>query len=144
MKKIFLASDHAGFEYKEKLIQSLKDLNYECIDCGTNSNESVDYPIYAKKLCENVLSNEDSCGILICGTGIGMSIAANRFKKIRATVCWNEETVKLAREHNNSNVLCLGARMLSFEEVLSFAKLFLTTDFTYGKHLRRINEIDEF
>ena len=142
MKTVYIASDHAGYEYKKQLIEDLKKLEYNVCDCGTDSEESVDYPVYAKKVCKSILNDKESCGILICGTGIGMSIAANRYKNIRATVCWNKETTILAREHNNSNILCLGARMLSYADVLEFSKIYLTTDFTFGKHQRRLEEIE--
>lgn len=142
MKTIYIASDHAGYEYKTKLIEDLISKGYKCVDCGTNSVESVDYPIFAKKVCNNILNDIESFGILICGTGIGMSIQANRFKGIRATVCWNRDTVLLARQHNNANVLCLGARMLSYDDVFEFSQLFLNENFLGGKHKRRIDEID--
>lgn len=142
-KTIYLGSDHAGFEYKERLIKYLSEKGYNCINMGTDSTESVDYPLIAKPLCDAVIKSNGT-GILVCGTGIGMSIAANRMKGIRATVCWNEETAKLSREHNNSNVLCLGARMLDFELVKSITDIYLSTDFSGGKHERRLNQIDNF
>lgn len=140
---IYIGSDHAGFEYKEKLINYLNSKGYNCINMGTDSTESVDYPLIAKPLCDAVLKS-NSVGILVCGTGIGMSIASNRIKGIRATVCWNVETAKLSREHNNSNVLCLGARMLDFELVKTIVDIYLNTDFAGGKHERRLNEIENY
>ena len=138
---IYIGSDHAGYEYKTKVINYLQSKGYVCCDMGTNSTESVDYPLIAQPLCKKVIENNGR-GILICGTGIGMSIAANRYKGIRATVCWNEETTKLCREHNNSNVLCLGARMLDYDLVIKMIDIYLTTDFSGGKHERRLNEIE--
>ena len=141
-EKILIASDHAGFEYKEKVREYLKSQGYECFDLGTYSNESVDYPVFANKLCDELLKTDNAKGILICGTGIGMSIAANRHKGVRACVCWSEETARLAREHNDCNVLCLGARFLDYELVLEMIKIYLETDFLGGKHKRRIDYLD--
>lgn len=141
--KIALGADHAGYEYKNKLISCLNEQGYECVDCGTNSPESVDYPVYASKVCELVRSGECSFGILVCGTGIGMSIAANKHRGIRAALCNEPESTAMTRHHNNSNVLCLGARMIPFEKALELTNVFLTTEFDGGRHERRIEMLDK-
>ena len=142
MSRIALASDHAGYEFKDALAAYLKEKGYDVIDLGTNSGESVDYPVYAKKLCTSILSGECERGILVCGTGIGMSIAANRHKGIRAALCTIPEYAKLAREHNNANVLCLGARFIALEEAKKITDVFLETEFLGGRHQNRVNQLD--
>ncbi|MBO5023843.1 MAG: ribose 5-phosphate isomerase B [Clostridia bacterium] len=141
--RIALGADHAGYEYKDKLIAYLSENGYECVDCGTNGPESVDYPEYASKVCELVRSNNCNFGILVCGTGIGMSIAANKHRGIRAALCNEPESTAMTRHHNNSNVLCLGARMISFERALELAKVFLSTEFDGGRHERRVEMLDK-
>lgn len=142
MSKIALAADHAGYEFKDALASYLREKGYDVIDLGTNSSDSVDYPVYAKKLCSSVLSGECEKGILVCGTGIGMSIAANRHKGIRAALCTIPEYARLAREHNNANVLCLGARFVGFDEAVKITDVFLNTKFLGGRHLNRVNQLD--
>ena len=115
--KIAIGSDHAGFEDKEKVKKQLAELGYEYEDVGTNSAESVDYPIYAQKVAEKVANGEVEQGLLICGSGNGMQIAANKIRGVRAALAWNEETARLARQHNDANVLSVPARMISPEEV---------------------------
>lgn len=132
---IFIASDHAGFELKEYL-----QTQFNLLNLGTHNEESCDYPVFAKKLAIR-LKNDDK-GILICGTGIGMSIAANRFKNIRAALCFNEEMAKLARQHNDANILVLGARIISPETAKTCVEKFLSTDFEGGRHRRRLELID--
>lgn len=139
MPLIFIASDHAGFELKQYLIETLKE---DIRDLGTYSTESCDYPVYAHKLTEEVLNNANSVGILICGSGVGMSIAANRKKDIRAALCANEEIAALSRQHNDANVLVLGARFISKECALKCVQTFLQTPFESGRHLRRVGMID--
>lgn len=141
--RVLIASDHAGFELKEYLIKNLKSLNIEFLDQGTHNEESVDYPDYAKKLCKALLSGDAPRGILICGTGQGMAIQANRFKGIRAALCWSVGVAKLSREHNDSNVLCLAGRVLDRELALEIAKTWLTTEFLGGRHLRRTEKFDK-
>ena len=141
--KIALGADHAGYEYKDKLLAYLIENGYECVDCGTNGPESVDYPEYASKVCELVRSNDCSFGILVCGTGIGMSIAANKHRGIRAALCNEPESTAMTRHHNNSNVLCLGARMISFERALELTNVFLSTEFDGGRHERRVEMLDK-
>ena len=141
--KIAIGSDHAGFEDKEKVKKQLAELGYEYEDVGTNSTESVDYPIYAEKVARKVASGEVEQGLLICGSGNGMQIAANKIHGIRAALAWNEETARLAREHNNANVLSVPARMISPEEVSKVVKSYLDAKFEGGRHQRRVAEISE-
>lgn len=143
--KIAIGCDHAGFEYKEKLKQWLTKNGYECEDAGTFSMDSVDYPVYAKAVCKKVLSNEVEYGILLCGTGIGMSIAANKITGIRAAVCSDIKSAELTRQHNDSNVLCMGAQIIGFVTAREITKTFLENSFIGGKHKNRIDmlEVDE-
>lgn len=138
-KKIVIASDHAGFELKEKIKEILSD--HEIIDLGTNSEASVDYPDYAAKLADHLKSHPQMQGILICGSGIGISIAANRHSHIRAALCHNELTAKLSREHNNANVLVLGARIIPEEDVPQIIESFLNTKFLSGRHENRVQKL---
>ncbi len=141
--KIAIGSDHAGFEDKEKVKKQLDELGYEYEDVGTNSAESVDYPIYAQKVAEKVASGEVEQGLLICGSGNGMQIAANKINGVRAALAWNEETARLARQHNDANVLSVPARMISPEEVSKVVKSYLEAKFEGGRHQRRVEEISE-
>ncbi|MBQ2915960.1 MAG: ribose 5-phosphate isomerase B [Clostridia bacterium] len=138
-KKIVIASDHAGYDLKEKIKKYLAENGYEVTDCGTNSTDSCDYPEFANKLCLAIKDDPEMKGILICGTGIGMSMAANRHSHIRAALCHNEFTARLTRQHNNANVLCMGARTIGEELAFETMKAFLDTEFMGGKHERRIN-----
>ena len=140
-EKILIACDRAGIELKNFLMESLKD-KIDFVDFGTNSQESVDYPDYAQKVVAGILNGFAQRGILICGTGIGMSISANRFKGIRAGLCHNTTEARLTREHNDANVLCLGARMTGKELALEIAQTFLTAKFQGDRHLRRIEKIE--
>jgi ribose 5-phosphate isomerase B len=139
--KIFIASDHAGVELKQKLMSGFPE--HQFINLGTNSNDSVDYPDYAKELCKKVRLEKDSLGILICGSGIGMSIAANRFNGIRAALAMNTEISALSRKHNNSNVLVLAARFISSDEAQAITKTWLETDFEAGRHQDRVEKIEK-
>lgn len=141
--KIAIGCDHAGFEYKEKLKQWLVENGYECDDVGTFSTDPVDYPVYAKAVCEKVLSNEVDYGILLCGTGIGMSIAANKIKGIRAAACSDIKSAELTRQHNDSNVLCMGAQIIGFVTAREIAKTFLSNSFVGGKHKARVDMLEE-
>jgi ribose 5-phosphate isomerase B len=143
MKKIAIASDHAGFELKEKVKEHLKSLGYEVVDLGTNSTESVDYPDYAVRVAERVSSGEISEGVLCCGTGIGMSIAANKFPGVRAAVAVNEFMARMAKEHNNANVLCLSGRLTDPETAKKLVELWLNAKFEGGRHERRVAKIME-
>lgn len=142
-KKIVIGADHAGFEDKEKIKRQLEQLGVEYEDVGTNSTESVDYPIYAGKVAEMVSRGEAEQGILVCGSGNGMQIAANKFRGVRAAIAWNEETARLARQHNDANVLSVPARMIPAEEVAKVVKSFLDAEFEGGRHARRVEEINE-
>lgn len=139
-KKIFIASDHAGYQLKFFLINSLKKSSIEIVDLGCNSaQQSVDYPDYANLLCKQI--DENSFGILICGSGIGISISANRHKHIRAALCYNKTTAKLARAHNNANVICLGSRMLKQKYALNICKTFLSKKFDGNRHTSRVEKL---
>ena len=139
--KVVIGADHAGYEDKEKIKKQFDEMGIEYEDVGTNSTESVDYPVYAQKVAEKVANGEGELGILVCGSGNGMQIAANKIHGIRAALAWNEETARLARQHNNANVLSVPARMISFEEVSKVIKAFLEADFEGGRHARRVDEI---
>ncbi|MDQ3322436.1 MAG: ribose 5-phosphate isomerase B [Acidobacteriota bacterium] len=141
--KIAIGSDHAGYEDKETVKRQLEKLGVEYEDVGTNSTESVDYPIYAQKVAEKVANGEVERGLLICGSGNGMQIAANKVRGVRAALAWNEETARLAREHNDANVLSVPARMISPEEVSKVVKSYLEAKFEGGRHKRRVEEISE-
>ncbi|MFN4132612.1 MAG: ribose 5-phosphate isomerase B [Caldimicrobium sp.] len=142
--KIVIGADHAGFFLKEKIKDFLDQEGYEVIDVGTYSTVSVDYPEYGYKAIEKILSGEAERGILICGTGIGMSIVANRFSKIRAALCHEPFSAQMARKHNNANVLVLGGRLIGDGMAIEIVKTFLNTEFEKGRHERRINLIEEF
>lgn len=140
--KVSIGCDRAGIQLKNFIIESLRD-EFDFIDLGTNSNEAVDYPDYAKKVVKTILNKDVDFGILICGTGIGMSISANRFSGIRASLCHNSLEAKLTREHNDANILCLGSRIIGQEMALENVKVFLNTKFSNEeRHIRRINKIE--
>lgn len=143
MDMIHLGSDHAGYPLKEVLIKELRGLGYATKDHGCDSLESCDYALIAHPLCEAVLADQTR-GILICGTGLGMSMAANRHRGIRAALCGQELMARLARRHNDANILCLGARIIGVELAIATAIAFLTTGFEGGRHLRRIGQLDTF
>ncbi|MDD3171984.1 MAG: ribose 5-phosphate isomerase B [Bacilli bacterium] len=140
---ISIGSDHGGFQLKEKLVDSLKEKGYEVIDRGCYNLESVDYPVYAKKVVRDLQSQTSEKGILICTTGIGMSIMANKFRGIRAALISNEDAAKLSRQHNDSNIICLGAKYTSLEDALKFVLIFLEEEFLGDRHSRRVNMINE-
>ncbi len=141
---IALGSDHAGFELKEFIKQELLKNGYKIHDFGAFTCESLDdFPSYAEKVSMAVTKNEYSKGILFCGTGIGMSIAANKVKGIRAAVCWNRYTSKVSRVHNNSNILCLGGRVLSQKRALGIVRIWLSEEYEGGRHQRRIDLVNE-
>ena len=137
--KITIGSDHAGFEYKLKIISFLEKEGFEVLDVGPFNSESVDYPDYANLVAEEVLFGADF-GILICGSGNGVSMVANKHKNIRAALCWNEDITKLARQHNDANILSLPARFLSIEKCLKLTTIFLKEIFEGGRHLRRVEK----
>lgn len=138
MRHIFLGSDHAGYGLKSSINNYLSKDHYKILDCGTYDESSVDYPDFAYKTLEEVIKYENGVGILICGSGIGMSIAANRHPKIRAALCHNELLAQLSREHNDANVLVLGARYLSSNDAFNIIDKFLNTPFAGGRHENRV------
>ncbi|MBT4035684.1 MAG: ribose 5-phosphate isomerase B [Candidatus Marinimicrobia bacterium] len=140
--ELVIGCDHAAIDAKTEIVQYLKSLGHDIIDEGTHSLESVDYPDYAAKVSQKVQSGVAERGILICGTGLGMSIAANRFQGIRAALCFTEELAELSRLHNDANVLCLGARTQSVESMKSILSLWLTTEWEGDRHARRLNKIE--
>ena len=140
IKKIYIASDHAGFALKDLIINDYllkKDINY--IDLGTKSENSVDYPKFAKKLCKKITPK--SMGILICGSGIGVNISANRHSHIRASLCHNVGTAKMTRKHNDSNVICLQGRPFVKKNIFAMLNAYFDTEFEEGRHLRRIKQL---
>jgi ribose 5-phosphate isomerase B len=141
--KIALGADHGGYELKEKVKKRLLQTGHEVVDVGCFSTESVDYPDFAEKAVENILNGECRQGILICGTGIGMSIAANRHRRIRAANCSDVFSTKMSREHNDANVLCLGARILDTENAIEIVTVWLAAEFAGGRHQRRIAKFSE-
>ncbi len=141
-KTIALGADHAGYLYKNRLIEHLKAAGYEVINVGTDSAESVDYPVFAQKVSQLVSNGEAESGILICGTGIGMSMAANKEKGIRAALCTDLVMAEYTRKHNNANILCMGARIIAYEMAEMIADKFLNTEFEGGRHQRRIDLFD--
>lgn len=142
MSHVFIGSDHAGLQLKEQLIEHLTAMGHSIEDMGTHSKASCDYPLFAEAVCKGVLAHPESFGILVCGTGIGMSMAANRHPGIRAALCACEFQARATREHNNANVLCLGERVTGVAIALEMARLFLETPFEGGRHLRRIELFD--
>ena len=139
--KIAIGSDHAGVELKRKIVAILQEEGYSTIDCGTYSEDAVDYPDFAEKVALEVLNKKDTLGVLICGTGIGISIAANKIPGIRAAVCQDLYTARLAREHNNANMVAIGARITGDGLAGEIVKTFVRTDFQAGRHQRRVDKI---
>ena len=140
---IAIASDHGGFELKQQLIEYFAAKDQILDDLGTCSTDSCDYPDIAKKMAKNILNNQNELGILICGTGIGISIAANRFKGIRAAVLYDDFTAEMTKKHNNANVLVFGGRTMKFEDVIRRIEIFNNTEFEGGRHATRIAKIEE-
>jgi len=140
--KIILAADHAGFPLKQSVMQLLQSKGYEVLDLGTNTGDSVDYPDFGQAAAKAILDGKAEQGIVICGTGIGISISANRFKGIRCALCGDVETAELARRHNNANMLALAGRSLSLEQAEKIISAFLDTEFEGGRHQNRIVKID--
>ena len=141
MKKIYISSDHAGFKLKEAIKDYLskKKMNFQ--DLGPNNDDRVDYPDFAHKVARKVKTNKKNVGILVCGSGMGMSIAANRHKNVRAAQCFNLKSTKLSRLHNDANVITLGSRLLSKKNALNCISVFLNTKFEGGRHTKRIRKI---
>lgn len=143
--KIAIGSDHAGYPYKKPIIDYLNERGFQVVDFGTNSEEKADYPTYAFQVSEAIRDQQADLGILICGTGIGMSIAANKVKGVRAGACQTSFVAKAMREHNQANVLCLGSRTNTLKEVLAFVEIFVDTDYTNDKrHQNRIDLIRKY
>jgi len=140
--KLAIGSDHAGFEYKTFLIKKLTKLGYDLKDVGTKSVESVDYPDYAHKVAGEVANSKVDLGILLCGSGNGVCITANKHQNIRAALCWTPELAALARKHNDANVLCLPARFISKTMAAKICIAFLENSFEAGRHLKRVQKID--
>lgn len=136
--KIALGSDHGGYKLKTEILQFLVANGYDATDMGCHSEDSVDYPDFAHKVCTEITAGRFTHGILVCGTGIGMSIAANRFRDIRAALCSESFSARMSREHNDANVLCLGDRVLGVALALDIVNVWLKTEFAGGRHLRRI------
>lgn len=141
-EQILIASDHAGFELKEKLEGWLREIGYAVKDLGTNSEQSTDYPDYAHPLAQQVSDGVADRGVLLCGTGLGMSYVANRYPHVRAAVAWSAEIAELARKHNDANVLALPARFLSEDQARQILKTWLDTPFEGGRHERRVEKIE--
>ena len=140
MKKIYIASDHAGFKLKSSILSKFSKKK-KIVDLGPNSSISVDYPDYAKKLSKKIASDKGSFGILICGSGMGMAITANKIKNVRAALCYSNKNTKLSRLHNNANIITLGERLISKNKAINLIKIFLRTKFEGGRHLRRIKKM---
>ena len=141
IKNVILASDHAGFRLKEVIKRFLIKKRNKVLDLGTNSADSVDYPDFAHRLSNKMKKDKDQFGVLICGSGIGMDITANKHKNIRAALCYNTKSAKLSRQHNNANVIAIGARLTKKKVALKCVDAFLKTNFIGGRHLRRIKKI---
>ena len=143
MKNLYIGSDHGALELKTQLLDFLKENNdISVTDCGTYSTDSVDYPDIADQVVARVLETESNLGILCCGTGIGISIKANRAKGIRAALVYDEFTSQMAKEHNNANILCLGGRTTSFDDAKKYISTWLTTSYEGGRHQRRLDKLD--
>ena len=141
-KNITIASDHAGYDLKNYLVKEIINMGFKVIDLGTNSNDSVDYPDFAKMAVKNILEKKSDVAVLICGSGIGMSMTANRFKGIRSALCRDVNDAKLARQHNNANILTLPGRQIDVDEAKNCFKIFINTSFEGGRHKKRVEKID--
>jgi len=142
--KISITSDHAGVELKQELVEFMESMDYEVNDLGPFNTDSIDYPDYAQKMCKTVVDKESDLGIAICGTGVGMSIACNKVKGIRASLCSESYSARLTRQHNDSNVLCLGARVTGVELAKDIVNEYLKAEFEGGRHQRRIDKLENF
>jgi len=142
--RIAIGNDHAGPEYKKELTKFLENKGHTVINCGTDTTDSVDYAIYGKRVADKIVNKEADLGILICGTGVGISLAANKVKGIRAAVCSEKETAKLTREHNDANIIAFGARIISIDTAKEIVDVFINTPFSNGeRHNRRIQMITD-
>jgi len=140
-KKIAIGGDHAGFEHKTRIFEMLKQKGFEIKDMGPNSEESVDYPDFAHPVATLVEKGEADFGILVCGSGNGVAMSANKHQGVRAALCWNKELGVLARQHNDANILCLPARFISYPEAANIVTAFVEADFEGGRHQRRVDKI---
>jgi ribose 5-phosphate isomerase B len=140
-KKICISSDHAGFKLKESIKDFLINKNISIIDLGPMNENSVDYPDYAKKVSNRIKSKRSDIGILVCGSGTGMAISANKIKGIRAAVCYNSKSTRLSRQHNDANIIAIGSRLTKKNTALQLVSIFLETKFEGGRHLRRVKKI---
>ncbi len=141
MKTLYIASDHAGFKLKTFLFKNYQSNSW--VDLGPTTDARVDYPDFANLVAQKVSTEKDTLGVLICGSGQGMAMRANKFSQIRAALCYSEESTQLARQHNNANIICLGERMIAPELALKLLDLFLKTPFEGGRHAERVNKIGE-
>ena len=141
--RIAIGCDHGGYELKEQLRRYLQNSGHEVIDCGTDSVESVHYPVFAKMVAKNILNGRAERGIVVCTTGEGVSITCNRFKGIRCGIAYNDEVARLMRAHNDANIISFGARFISLEDAIKRVEIFLNTSFEGGRHQTRIEMIDE-
>ena len=137
---ISIGNDHAGVDYKNYIIKNLEE-KYNIVNHGTDDTNSVDYPDFAHPVSLDIDNSKSDLGVLICGSGNGVAMTANKYKKVRAALCWSEEIAKLAKQHNNANVVCIPARFISKEEALQIVKSFIDTKFEGGRHERRVNKI---
>ncbi|MEP1096677.1 MAG: ribose 5-phosphate isomerase B [Cyclobacteriaceae bacterium] len=140
--KIAIGGDHAGFQYKERLTQHLKSAGHDVSDFGPASDGSVDYPDHVHPLADSITSNENELGILICGSGNGVAMTANKHQGIRAALCWTSELAALARQHNNANIICIPARFIAYEYAENLVDLFVSTEFEGGRHQNRVDKIN--
>lgn len=140
--KIAIGNDHAATDYKNEIVKFLEKEGHEVINLGTDSHESVDYPVFAKKVCNVVVKKETDFGILLCGTGIGVSIAANKVEGIRAALLYNEYSARLTKQHNNANVIAFGARVMGIDLILSCIKAYIESEYEGGRHQRRIDMLE--
>lgn len=138
---IAIGSDHAGFEYKQRMVAHLKEKGYTVLDFGVGENKSVDYPDFAHPVASAVEKKEAAAGILLCGSANGVCITANKHQGIRAALCWQNDVARLARLHNNANIICLPARFIAFENAVEMTDLFLQTEFEGGRHQNRVSKI---
>ncbi|CAL2103755.1 putative sugar phosphate isomerase YwlF [Tenacibaculum sp. 190130A14a] len=138
---IAIGNDHAGTEYKFEIVQLLEEMGHKVINFGTNTNDSMDYPDTIHPTAEAVETGQAEMGIILCGSGNGAQMTANKHQGVRAALCWNNELVELTRQHNNANILTIPARFVSLQQALGFVKLFLTTEFEGGRHANRVNKI---
>lgn len=140
--RIAIGSDHGGYEYKEQIVSHLKEKGYECVDVGTYSTDSCDYPVIARAVTTKITTGEADRGILVCGTGIGMSIVANKVRGIRAALCGDTFSARASRAHNNSNVLCLGERVIGINLAMDIVDIWLESKFEGGRHQRRVDMME--